>query len=58
MALMLQCSDSGAKCPFKVTAETMEELVEHVKVHAAHAHPELAKNPPPPEAIKAMIHQV
>jgi predicted small metal-binding protein len=58
MALMLRCADSGAKCPFEVTADTMEELMEHVKVHAAHAHPEMAKNPPPPEQIKAMIHNV
>ena len=57
MAYMLRCADSGAKCPFEVKADTMEELMEHVKVHAAHAHPEM-KNPPSPEQIKAMIHQV
>jgi predicted small metal-binding protein len=58
MALMLRCADSGAKCAFQVTAETKEELMEHVKVHAAFAHPEMAQNPPPPEAIQSMIHEV
>ena len=58
MALMLRCADSGAKCAFEVTADTMEELMEHEKIHAAHSHPELAKKPPSPEQIKAMIHQV
>ncbi len=58
MALNLKCADSGAKCPFEVTADTMDELMEHVKVHAAHAHPDMVKNPPSPEQIKAMIHKV
>ncbi len=58
MAMMLRCADSGADCPFEVTADTMEELMEHVKVHAAHSHPELAANPPSPEQIKAMIKEV
>ncbi len=58
MALMLKCADSGAKCPFEVTADTMEELMEHVKVHAKHSHPELAKTPPSPEQLKAMVHTV
>jgi predicted small metal-binding protein len=58
MAFMLRCADTGANCAFQVTAETKEELMEHVKVHSAYAHPELAKNPPPPEMIEGMIHQV
>lgn len=58
MALMLRCADSGAKCPFEVTADTKEELMEHVKIHAKFAHPEMAKTPPSPEQIQAMIHQV
>ncbi len=58
MALMIRCSDSGAKCPFEVQTETLEELMEHVKVHAVHCHPEMVTNPPPPEVIKGMIHEV
>ena len=58
MAFILRCADGGAKCAFQVTAETKEELMEHVKVHAAYAHPELAKNPPTPEVIQSMIHEV
>lgn len=55
MAMMLRCADSGAKCSFQVTADTFDELMEHVKVHQVHAHPEM-KAPPSPEQVRAMIH--
>jgi predicted small metal-binding protein len=55
---MLRCADGGADCPFEVKTDTEKELMEHAKLHMASAHPELAKNPPPPEKLKAMIHKV
>lgn len=58
MAVMLRCADGGADCPFEVKTETEKELMEHVKIHMASSHPELAKNPPSPEKLKAMIHTV
>jgi predicted small metal-binding protein len=58
MAVMLRCADGGADCPFEVKTEKESELLEHAQLHMASAHPELAKNPPTPAQIKAMIHQV
>ena len=59
MAVMLRCADGGAKdCPFEVKTESESELMEHVKVHMSKSHPELAKNPPSPEKLQALIHRV
>ncbi len=56
MAYKLTCADTGAKCPFTVTTEGREELMEHVKVHARTAHPEMA--PPPPDVVEKLIKTV
>ena len=58
MALKLVCAETGAKCPFEVVAPTKEELMEHVGIHAKMAHPEMAANPPTPETIEKLVHQV
>jgi predicted small metal-binding protein len=58
MAYKLVCAETGAKCPFEVVSETREELMQHVGIHAKMAHPELASNPPSPEMIEQLIHQV
>lgn len=58
MAFKLVCAETGAKCPFEVVAPTREELMEHVGIHAKMAHPEMASNPPTPEAIEKLIHTV
>jgi predicted small metal-binding protein len=58
MALKLVCAETGAKCPFEVVAESKEELMEHVGIHAKMAHPEMAANPPSPETINKLVHQV
>jgi predicted small metal-binding protein len=56
MAYKLTCADTGAKCPFTVTTEGREELVEHVKIHARMSHPEMP--PPPPEVVETLIKTV
>ena len=58
MAYKLVCAETGATCPFEVQTETKEELMQHVMVHAQMAHPEMAANPPSPEMIAGLIHQV
>lgn len=58
MAYKLSCAETGAKCPFEVVTESKEELMQHVAIHAKAAHPELANNPPSPETINKLIHQV
>jgi predicted small metal-binding protein len=58
MAMKLVCAETGAKCPFEVVAPTKEELMEHIGIHAKMAHPEMAANPPSPEMMEKLIHQV
>lgn len=58
MAYKLVCAETGAKCPFEVVTESKDELMQHVAIHAKMAHPELASNPPSPELIEKLIHQV
>lgn len=58
MAFKLACADTGAKCPFEVVSATQDEVVEHVKVHARMAHPEMASNPPSADTIAKLIRQV
>lgn len=41
MPFSIRCADSGADCPGVFTTETEAELIDHVAVHAAAAHPEL-----------------
>ena len=58
MAYKLACAETGAKCPFEVTTENRDELMQHVMIHSKMAHPEMAANPPSPEVIAKMIHEV
>jgi predicted small metal-binding protein len=53
MAFKLVCAETGATCPFEVVTDTKDELI-----HAQMAHPEMASNPPSPEMINALIHEV
>ena len=56
MAYQLTCADTGADCPGPFPAATLEELMDHVKVHAQHAHPDM--QPPPPEVVQQLIKEV
>jgi predicted small metal-binding protein len=58
MAYKMACAETGAKCPFEVTTETRDEMMQHVAVHARMSHPEMASNPPTPAQIEKLIHQV
>ena len=58
MAYKLMCAETGAKCPFEVQTESREELVQHVMMHAKMSHPEMAANPPSPDVIAKLIHEV
>lgn len=58
MAYKLVCAETGAKCPFEVTSPTKDELMDHVMVHAKHAHPEMLATPPSPELLAQLIHEV
>lgn len=41
MAYSAACADAGTDCPGKFTTETKDEVVKHVQMHAAEAHPGL-----------------
>jgi predicted small metal-binding protein len=58
MAYKLVCAETGAKCPFEVVTDTKDELMQHVGIHAKMAHPEMAANPPSPETVNQLIHEV
>jgi len=58
MAYSLACADAGAKCPAKFVTETEKELMDHVKLHMGAAHPEMLKNPPPPETLQKLVKRV
>jgi predicted small metal-binding protein len=58
MAYSLTCADSGTKCPGKFVTETEKELMDHVKMHMQVQHPEMNKNPPPPDQLKKLVKQV
>ena len=58
MAYSLTCADTGASCPGAFTTEGKDELVEHVMLHAQHAHPELVGNPDAGAMIQTLIKAV
>jgi len=58
MAYKMSCAETGADCPFTVTCESKDELMQHVAIHAKTAHPEIANKPMPPEMMAKLIHQV
>ncbi len=41
MAYSVTCADTGSDCPGHFATKTKEELVKHVELHAAEAHPGL-----------------
>jgi len=57
MAYKLSCAETGAKCDFEVVTEKKDELLEHVKIHAKMAHPEM-KHHPSAHEIEKLIHRV
>lgn len=57
MAVELNCADTGATCPFSVTAETEDEVMQHVANHASIAHPDLELDETV-EQIKGLIRPV
>jgi len=58
MAYSLTCADSGADCPGSFTTASKDELMEHVQLHATHAHPEMANNPEAGAMIAGLVKQV
>ena len=57
MAYSLDCRDAGQDCNFAVTAETEDEVMQHVATHAATAHPGLELTPETVANVKGLIRQ-
>jgi predicted small metal-binding protein len=57
MAYALRCADSGMDCPAEFKTATEEELMEHVKVHASIAHPQLELNEDTVAMVKSLVQQ-
>jgi predicted small metal-binding protein len=55
MAYSFACASLGAPCPGSFTTETKDELLEHVSLHAAKNHPDLAGNPEAGAALEGAI---
>lgn len=58
MAYSIRCADSGADCPGAFTTDSEDELMKHVQMHAAEAHPEMQMTPEMAEQVKALVKQV
>jgi len=55
MAYSFACASLGAPCPGSFTTENRDELMEHVALHTAAAHPDLATNAEAGAALEAAI---
>lgn len=55
MSYSMTCADTGANCPGAFTTETQDELMQHLQIHAAAAHPEMEMNDETVTAIKGLI---
>jgi predicted small metal-binding protein len=57
VAYSLNCKDTGADCGFAVTAETEDEVMQHVATHAAAAHPDMELTPQTVANVKSLIQK-
>jgi len=55
MATSFKCADTGADCPFSVTTADESELMQHLQVHAAAAHPDMEMNAETMAQVKSLI---
>jgi predicted small metal-binding protein len=58
MAYSIRCADSGAECPGVFTTKTEDELMQHVQVHAAVAHPDMELTPELVAQFKGLVRVV
>jgi predicted small metal-binding protein len=55
MPYELKCADTGAECAFACTAQTEDELMQHVQLHASVAHPDMELTPEAVAQVKSLI---
>ena len=57
MSYSFACADLGAACPGAFATESKDELMDHVQMHTAAAHPELAGNPELASIVSGVVKQ-
>ena len=55
MATTLACADLGGQCPAVFTTEDVDELMEHVALHAGRIHPDLELTPEVVDQAKSVM---
>ncbi len=55
MAVTMKCADLGGDCVGAFTTDSVDELMEHVALHATTVHPDLDLTPELVEQAKALI---
>jgi predicted small metal-binding protein len=58
MAYSIRCADTGADCSGTFTADTEDELMQHVEIDASVAHPEMKLTPETMEQVKNLVRVV
>jgi predicted small metal-binding protein len=55
MAVTMKCADLGGDCVGEFTTEGVDELMDHVAMHASKVHPDLELTPELVEKAKTLI---
>jgi predicted small metal-binding protein len=55
MTYSLRCADSGMDCPGQFQTKTEDELMKHVELHVAEAHPDLEMTPENQAMVKGLV---
>ncbi len=58
MAYELRCADATGDCPAAFTTATEDELLEHVKLHAAREHPDMTLDDEAVATVKGAVRTV
>jgi predicted small metal-binding protein len=58
MAVTIRCADLSGQCDGEFTTEGMDELLEHVALHAGKVHPDLELTPEVVEQAKSLVRTV
>jgi predicted small metal-binding protein len=57
MGYSFACADAGAPCPGSFATETKDELLQHLQMHTATAHPDMPNTPEAAAQVGSLIKQ-
>jgi predicted small metal-binding protein len=58
MAYSMRSADTGADCSGAFSADTEDELMQHVEIHATVAHPDMELTPATVQQVKSLARVV